>query len=103
MDSGARANISHKAGRELALWHRGTLALAVTVAPVAGMVWWSARNLPGLPRLLLKSGSWDLDACMFLRYGLGASLRAEACRYAPPWARPFLTRVAGWANLLLKK
>jgi len=84
----------HISWRELALWHRGTLALAVTVAPVAGMVWWSARNLPGLPRLLLEVGVVGIwTACMFLRYGLGASLRAEACRYAPPWARPFLTRV----------
>jgi hypothetical protein len=74
------------------------LALASTVAPVAVLVWWFARNLPALQRLIVGLtvlGIWT--AVMFLRYGLGASLRADACRYAPSWARPIFARM-GFAN-----
>jgi O-antigen/teichoic acid export membrane protein len=79
--------------RDLARWHRDTLALGLTVAPVAVLVWWWSRNLPALERLIGESivlGLWT--TCMFLRYGLGSSLRAEACRFAPEWARPILLR-----------
>ncbi|MGP8200066.1 MAG: lipopolysaccharide biosynthesis protein [Limisphaerales bacterium] len=76
--------------RDLVRWHRGTLALAATVAPVAALVWWLTLNLPALQRLAADSvlGIWT--ALMFLRYGLGASLRAEVCRFAPGWFRPVL-------------
>ena len=82
----------HLRWRDLAGWHRNTLALAATVVPVAVLTWWLARNLPALQQLLADSvlGIWT--GLMFLRYGLGASLRAEACRRAPFWARPFLIR-----------
>ena len=87
----------HLRWRDLAGWHRSTLALAAAVAPVAVMTWWFTRNLPALPQLMADSflGIWT--ALMFLRYGLGASLRAEACRRAPFWARPILAR-AGFAK-----
>jgi O-antigen/teichoic acid export membrane protein len=78
---------------DLARWHRSTLVLAATVAPVGVLVWWFARNLPALPRFIVELtvlGIWT--ACMFLRYGLGESLRAEAGRHAPAWAKPILAR-----------
>jgi O-antigen/teichoic acid export membrane protein len=84
----------HLSWRALAGWHRDTLMLAITVAPVCALVWWLSRNLPALQRLAVNSvvaGIWT--ACMFLRYGLGASLRAEASRRAPAWARPILSLV----------
>jgi O-antigen/teichoic acid export membrane protein len=89
----------HLSWGDLARWHRGTLALVATVAPVGVLVWWCARNLPALQRLMVEItvlGTWT--ACMLLRYGLGYSLRAEACRYAPSWARPILARI-GFGNV----
>ncbi len=83
---------------DLIRWHRGSLALAGTVAPVAVLVWWLTENLPALERFIAGVtvvGIWT--ALMFLRYGLGSSLRADACRNAPNWARPILVRV-GFAN-----
>jgi O-antigen/teichoic acid export membrane protein len=76
--------------RDLAGWHRSTLALAGAVTPAAVLVWWFGRNLPVIHRLALESvlGFWT--ASMFLRYGLDASLRAEANRRAPAWVRPIL-------------
>jgi O-antigen/teichoic acid export membrane protein len=88
----------HLSWGDLARWHRGTLALVGTVAPVGVLVWWFARNLPLLQRLILELtvvGIWT--ALMFLRYGLDASLRAEAFRRLPVWARPILSR-AGFAK-----
>ena len=79
--------------RDLAAWHRSTLALTGTVVPAALVVWWCCRNLLPLQRILVESGflgPWT--ALMFLRYGLGTSLRGEACRRAPAWARPILVR-----------
>jgi len=84
----------HLSRGDLARWQRSTLALAASVAPVGVLVWWFARNLPALQRLIVELsvlGIWT--ACMFLRYGLDASLRAEACHRAPAWARPILTRL----------
>jgi len=80
----------HLTWGELGRWHKGTLALAATVAPAALLVWWLARNLPAVRQLMADSflGIWI--AAMFLRYGLGDSLRAEAFRFAPGWARPIL-------------
>jgi hypothetical protein len=78
---------------DLLRWHRGTLALVGTVAPVTVLLWWLAGDLPALQRLVVEEtvlGIWA--ALMFLRYGLGSTLRAEACRYAPNWARPMLVR-----------
>jgi hypothetical protein len=72
--------------------------LAGTVAPAGLLVWWFTRNLPALQRLIVEItilGIWT--ACMFLRYGLGCSLRADACRHAPSWAKPILDRM-GFAN-----
>jgi O-antigen/teichoic acid export membrane protein len=78
---------------DLAAWHRSTLTLAATVAPVAAIDWWLVRNLPALQQLVADSvlGIWT--ALMFFRYGLGSALRAEACRRAPSWARPVLARM----------
>jgi len=77
----------------LARWHRSTLALAATVAPAAALVWWLTRHLPALEQLVADAvlGIWI--ALMFLRHGLEASLRAEAHRFAPDWARPILARM----------
>ena len=83
---------------ELAGWHKDTFVLAGTLAPVGAIVWWLARSLPPLPRLIVVAtlvGAWT--AWMFLRYGLADSLRTEACRRAPAWARPVLLR-AGFAK-----
>jgi len=88
----------HLSWEDLARWHRSTLTLVVTVAPVAVLVWWLSRNLPALERLIGGSmvlGIWT--TCMFLRYGLAPSLRVDACRHAPIWARPMLARI-GFAN-----
>ena len=76
---------------DLARWHRSSLVLAATVAPVAVLVWWLAKDLPALQRLLFAStflGSWT--GLMFLHYGLPDSLRAELCERVPIWARPIL-------------
>jgi len=83
----------HLSWRDLARWHQGTLTLAATIAPVALLGWWLVRNRPPLQQLVADSvlGIWT--ALMFLRYGVGSSLRAEACRYAPHWARPLLARL----------
>jgi O-antigen/teichoic acid export membrane protein len=81
--------------RDLAGWHRGTVAMAAAVAPAALAVWWLARNLPALQRVTVEGalvGLWS--GVLFLRYGLGASLRTEASRRAPGWARPILARMA---------
>ncbi len=83
----------HLTWADMAHWHRSTLALAATVAPVAFLVWWLARNLPPLQRLIANAaivGAWT--ALMFVRYGLGASLRIEVCRRAPVWMQPILYR-----------
>jgi O-antigen/teichoic acid export membrane protein len=83
----------HLSWSDLARWHRDTLVLAFTVAPVAVLVCWFARNLQAIERLMVESsilGIWS--AWMFLRYGLGASLRAEASRRAPAWVRPIFMR-----------
>ena len=88
----------HLSWGDLARWHRDTLVLAGTVAPAGLLVWWFTRNLPALQRLIVEItilGIWT--ACMFLRYGLGCSLRADACRHAPSWAKPILDRM-GFAN-----
>jgi O-antigen/teichoic acid export membrane protein len=84
----------HLSWGDLARWHRDTLTLAASVAPVGMLVWWFTRNLPGLQRLIVEMtvlGIWTV--CMLLRYGLGYSLRADASRCAPGWARPLLNRV----------
>jgi O-antigen/teichoic acid export membrane protein len=83
--------------RELAGWHRSALMLVAVTVPVAIINWWLVRNLAALPKLMADSvlGIWT--ALMFLRYGLSASLRAEAYRRAPVWARPMLAR-AGFAT-----
>jgi O-antigen/teichoic acid export membrane protein len=88
----------HLSWGDLVRWHRSTLALAGTVAPAAILVWWLARNLPALQRLIVELivlGIWT--GLMFFRYGLGSSLRADACRYAPNWVRTILARI-GFAN-----
>jgi len=88
----------HLSWRALAGWHRSTLALAAAVVPAAVLIWWLSRNLGALQRLVVQTsvlGIWT--ALAFLRHGLGASLRAAACRHAPLWARPILAR-AGFAN-----
>jgi O-antigen/teichoic acid export membrane protein len=77
----------------LARWHRGTLALAATIVPAAALVWWLTRNLPALQRLEADAGLGIWIALMFLRHGFGASLRAEALRFAPGWAEPILARM----------
>lgn len=89
----------HLSRRDLAAWHVSTLKILLTVALAALPVWWFTRPLHPLVRLVVEStvaGSWA--AAMFLRYGPGAELRAEACRRAPPWARPILKRI-GLAEL----
>jgi len=78
--------------RELAGWHESTLRLACSIIPVAALIWWLTRSQPALLRLILNgtlSGAWTLF--MFLRYGLGDSIRAELIRRAPPWARPIFS------------
>jgi O-antigen/teichoic acid export membrane protein len=85
----------HLSWGDLAGWHRGTLALVGTVAPVVALVWWFGRNLPALQQLIVELtvvGIWT--ALMFLRCGLDASLRAEACRRLPAWVRTILSRAA---------
>jgi O-antigen/teichoic acid export membrane protein len=83
----------HLSWRELAGWHRTTLALAATVAPVAALIWWLARNLRPLQHL--AANCLFLGVCaafLFLRYGLPDSLREEACGFAPGWARSIFAR-----------
>jgi O-antigen/teichoic acid export membrane protein len=78
---------------DLVRWHRGTFSLAGAVGPAGVLVWWLARNLPALHRLIVALtvlGIWA--ALMFLRFGLGPSLRADARRIAPNWVRPILAR-----------
>jgi O-antigen/teichoic acid export membrane protein len=87
----------HLSWSELARWHRSALALAAAVGPMALLVWWFSRNLPGIQRLLVELALGVWTGWMFLHYGLGDSLRAEASRRAPAWARPILSR-AGFAK-----
>jgi O-antigen/teichoic acid export membrane protein len=79
--------------RDLVGWHRGTLAMTAMVVPIAALVWWLASDLRAPERLAadLVLGIWT--ALMFMRHGLGPSLRAEVCRRAPHWAGPLLARV----------
>ena len=83
----------HLTWGDLARWHRSTLALAATVAPAALLVWWLTRNLPAVQQLMADSVLAIWIGFMFLRHGLGGSLRSEALRFAPQWARPVLSRV----------
>ena len=83
----------HLSWGDLARWHRSTLALAATVAPAALLVWWLTRNLPVHQQLMADSLLAIWIAFMFLRHGLGDSLREEALRFAPNWAGPILARV----------
>ncbi|HEY3861350.1 MAG TPA: oligosaccharide flippase family protein [Verrucomicrobiae bacterium] len=84
----------HLTWKQLAAWHKSTFLLAATVAPVAAAVWLFTRNLPALEQLVLRGGVVGLwTALMFLRHGLASSVRADACRQAPNWAKPLLTRM----------
>jgi O-antigen/teichoic acid export membrane protein len=83
----------HLSWADLARWHQGTLMLAGLLAPAAALLWWFARNLPTAQRLMLESTVLGLWATyVFLRFGLGAALRAEMQRRAPAWARPIFGR-----------
>jgi hypothetical protein len=78
---------------EMAAWHRGTLLLALTVAPVGICVWWWTRHLPVWPRLAVDVagfGAWA--ALMFVRFGMGSSMYAEMCGHLPGWAKKVLLR-----------
>jgi hypothetical protein len=84
----------HLSWGDLAHWHRGTLALAATTAPAALLVWWLSRHLPAIQQLMADSVLAIWIAFMFLRHGLGASLRVEALRFAPNWTKPILTWIS---------
>ena len=73
---------------ELAQWHRGGLVLAAAVAPIAVLLYWCLRNQDAKVRLVSDAilGIWA--GIMYMRFGLGNSLRDEACRHVPRWARP---------------
>jgi O-antigen/teichoic acid export membrane protein len=83
----------HLSRGELARWHRGTLALAATVAPAAALAGWLAGSLPALWQLAAVSvlGIWT--AFMFARYGLGEAVQTELARFAPGWAIPIVARL----------
>jgi hypothetical protein len=83
---------------DLAGWHRSTGALLARLAPVAALAWWLASGLNSYQRLAvdLVLGLWI--GWMFLRHGLGRSLRDDASRHAPGWARPILARI-GFTNV----
>jgi len=78
----------HLGWGDLARWHRSTLMLAATVAPVALLGWWLTRHLPALQKLMADSALAVWIAFLLLRHGLGDSLRAEALGFAPNWLKP---------------
>jgi O-antigen/teichoic acid export membrane protein len=80
----------HLTWGDLAHWHRSTLVLAVTVVPAAVPVWWLTRNLPAMQQIMADSVLAIWIAFMFLRHGLGDSLREDALRFAPSRTRPIL-------------